>query len=104
MEQEEQIIVQITTNMMMAGDVMNAHSMADDGMSNEGVVALRIKGYRAILRTGGDMGMGENSEEAQAIVGGAFVSVRTQGLKEKGQAEKFLNLIDFEKLKGIVGE
>ncbi len=106
MQEQAQINVMVTTNMMMASEVMNAHSMADDGMSNEGVTALRVKGYRAILRTGGNMmgDMEQNSEEAHAIVGAAFIRVEARGMKEKGQAEKFLNLIDFDKLKGIVGE
>ena len=77
-------------------------------MGNTQTKAIRVKGYRAITRSiggEGDPNMAmTKSEQAQAIVGGAFVSVNTQGLKEKGQAEKLLNLIDFEKLVGIVGK
>ncbi len=110
---QEQISVQITTNMMMASEVMNAHAMSDEGAGNPNIKAFRVKGYRAILRTSDGMRMGATPagggseskiETAQAIVGGAFISVETRGLKEAGQAEKLLNLIDLEKLKGIVGE
>jgi hypothetical protein len=107
---QEQISVQITTNMSMAREVMNAHAMSEDGMGNgqSNVKPIRAKGYRAIIRTSGNEGDpmmgGSKMETAQAIVGGAFVSVEARGLKEVGQAEKLLNLIDFEKLKGIVGE
>ena len=107
----EEIRVQITTNMMMASEVMNAHSSSEEGMMGMGnakTKAIRVKGYRAITRTMGGEGDGSmavpKSEQAQAIVGGAFVSVDAQGLKEEGQAEKLLNLIDFEKLVGIVGK
>jgi len=114
MGQQEQISVQITTNMMMANEVMNAHATSEEGMPMAGsnnVRPIRIKGYRAIIRTSDGMGMPATSgssesknETAQAIVGGAFISVEARGMKESGQAEKLLNLIDFEKLKGIVGE
>jgi hypothetical protein len=109
MEGMEEIRVQITTNMMMASEVMNAHSNPDEGMmGNDQVKAYRVKGYRAITRSfggEGDPGLGgTKAEQAQAVVGGAFISVDAQGLKESGQAEKLLNLIDFEKLVGIVGK
>lgn len=109
---EQRISVQITTNMMMANEVMNAHSMAENTMGG-GSKPIRVKGYRAIVRSNeseggaegrGIPGMGGSMEEAQAIVGAAFIRVEAMGLKEKGQAEKFLNAIDFDKLKGIVGE
>lgn len=111
MGNQEQISVQITTNMMMAREVMNAHAMSEEGGAGAGqsnIKPIRVKGYRAIVRTSGgenDPMMGSSKmETAQAIVGGAFVSVEARGLKEPGQAEKLLNLIDFDKLKGIVGE
>lgn len=109
MAQQSQISVQITTDMMMASELQMAHSGTDNGMMMQegGNKAIRIKGYRAMTRSDSFAmpGMeGGGSEEAQAIVGGAFISVTAQGLKEKGQAEKFLSLIDFDKLKGIVGE
>lgn len=103
----EQIAVQITTNMMSAGEVMNAHSMQESGMGSNEVVPVRVKGYRAITRT---FGGGENDpgsmkmQQAQAIVGGAFISVEVQGAKEPGQALKFLETVDFEKLIGMVGK
>lgn len=106
---QEQIIVQITTNMMSAGEVMNAHSMQEGGMGSSDVKPIRVKGYRAITRTFGggdenDPAGSQKMEQAQAIVGGAFISIDAQGAKEDGQAEKFLNMIDFEKLIGMVGK
>ena len=107
MGQRPEITVRITTDMMMAGEVQRAHSSSGDNNGNSGMKALRIKGYRAMVRTESernrDMGAG-GSEEAQAIVGGAFISVSTRGMSEPGQAEKFLALIDFDRLKGFVGE
>ncbi|MBL4585630.1 MAG: hypothetical protein JKX84_01025 [Flavobacteriales bacterium] len=102
----EEITVQITTDMMMASEVQMAHSGSDGGMMGD-MKAIRIKGYRAVVRSqsdgmSGDVGGG--SQEAMATVGGAFITVRTQGVKEEGQAERLLNLIDFDKLKTIVGE
>ncbi len=107
--QQEEIVVRITTNMMMATEVMNAHSMSEENMGMDSGKPVRVKGYRALLRTyGGEdspEGMGQPlNEQAMAVVGGAYVHVEARGLKEKGQAEKLLNLIDFDKLKGIVGE
>ncbi len=109
---QEQITVSITTNMMMAGSVQSAHSMADSGMESNDVKVLRVKGYRAITKSlgsgmGTGMGMpsgGSVGEQAQAIVGGAFISVEARGVKEPGAALKFLESIDLEKLKAIVGE
>ncbi|MFM1876787.1 MAG: hypothetical protein RL266_2524 [Bacteroidota bacterium] len=107
--QPAEIRVLITTNMMMASEVMNAHSMADQGMANAGTEAIRVKGYRALVKLRSNEGMGMpgvdqvKTEEAHAIVGGAFVQVTAQGLEE-GQAKAFLELIDFEKLVGLVGK
>lgn len=107
--QPAEIRVQITTNMMMASEVMNAHSMADQGMTNAGTEAIRVKGYRALVKSSSNQGMGmpgveqRKTEEANAIVGGAFIQVTAQGLDE-GQAKAFLELIDFEKLIGLVGK
>lgn len=109
MEQEE-IYVQITTNMMMASEVMNAHSMSDQGMApSDGTEAYRVKGYRAVARntTAKEDGMGmmmQGQDMAQAVVGGAYISVEVRGSKEPGQAKKFLELVDLEKLVGIVGK
>jgi hypothetical protein len=96
--------------MMMAGEVMNAHSMSENQMSREGTRPLRIKGFRAVVNTqqdGSDSMMGEdqpNRETAQVIVGGAFVSIEAQGMEKPGNAEKMANQIDFFKLKEIIGE
>ena len=115
MGNEPELRVQITTNMMMANEVQMAHSMSEegmgmDGMSGQKTEALRVKGYRAIVKTysneGGDEMMGDmeqqNREEAHAIVGGAFIMITAQGLE--GKAKAFLEQIDFEKLVGIVGK
>lgn len=107
---QEEVYVQITTNMMMASEVMSAHSMSDQGMApSEGLEAYRVKGYRAIARNisakEDSMGMMMQAQDmAQAIVGGAFISVEVRGSKEPGQAKKFLDLVDLEKLVGIVGK
>lgn len=111
----EEVNVQITTNMMMANEVLSAHSMSDEGGGGTGSTtqAVRVKGYRALLKSyGGDAsgssgmpGMSMPSTEvAQAVVGAAFVSVEVRGAKEKGLAEKFLNQIDLEKLISFVGK
>ncbi|TNF31183.1 MAG: hypothetical protein EP314_00990 [Bacteroidetes bacterium] len=107
MMQTEQITVTITTNMMSAGEVMSAHSMQENGMASDQVKPIRVKGYRAITKEFGGMGaeaMSPKMEQAQAIVGGAFVSVDVQGGKEPGQALKLLETIDFDKLISIVGK
>jgi hypothetical protein len=120
MGNSEQIMVEITTNMMSASDVMSAHSMAEEGMNMgmEGMKseAYRVKGYRALSKTyggesaseseeGAGMNMGQPKiDEAQVIVGGAYIRVTAQGLKKDGQAKAFVELIDFEKLIGIVGK
>lgn len=111
---EKEIRVTITTNMMMANEVQNAHSMSDEGMMNESQKsqAVRINGYRGLLKTSGGEKQGQEegmmgqpkTEQAMVIVGGAFITVEATGLTEEGQAEKFIKLIDFAKLKGIVGE
>lgn len=107
---EPQIKVTISSDMMMAGEVMNAHSMSENQMSQEGRKALRIKGFRAVVKTqqgGADAMMGGNQpsrETAQVIVGGAFVSIEAQGLEKLGNAEKMANQIDFLRLKEIIGE
>lgn len=113
-EMEPTISVEITTDMMSASDVMNAHSSSENGGGYPGVTALRVKGYRAIVRTEeNDNGMesqeGEEQqktvrEEAHAIVGGAFVRVTAEGLSETGKAQVLLEQVDFEKLIGIVGK
>jgi hypothetical protein len=116
----EQVMVEITTNMMSASDVMSAHSLAEEGMNMgmEGMKteAYRVKGYRALSKTYGGESAGESEDgagmnmgqpkidEAQVIVGGAFIRVTAQGLKEDGQAKAFVEMIDFEKLIGIVGK
>jgi len=109
----EQVTVQVTTNMMMANEVLSAHSMADEGGGSSTVQAIRVKGYRAIIKSyGGEnqggssmpgMGM-QSTEVAQAVVGAAFVSVEVRGAKEKGLAEKYLSQIDLEKLISFVGK
>lgn len=116
MGSQSEITVQITNNMMMASEVMSAHAMSEEGMSMEGMKteAFRVKGYRALSKSfGGEsnegeeggMGMGEQKvEEAHAIVGGAFIIITARGLEKEGQAKAFLELIDFEKLIGIVGK
>lgn len=109
MMSEPQIMVTISTDMMMAGEVMNAHSMSENQMGQEGIKPLRVKGYRAIVRTQGGsgddpMGGQQKRETVQIIVGGAFVSIESQGFEEFGDAEKLANQIDLEKLKGIIGE
>lgn len=115
MGNEPQLRVKITTDMMMANEVMSAHAssgMQMGGMSGEKTEAYRVGGYRAIHKIysnegGGEMGMEmasqQKREEAQAIVGGAFVHVTAEGL-EDGAAKSFLEKVDFEKLIGIVGK
>ncbi len=103
MGERERLSVTITTNMMMANEVMNAHSRSEDGRSDGRAKPIRVKGFRATVRTEEFRGMGR-SEEVHVIVGGAFIKVEMRGVKEFGQAEKFLELIDFDKLKSIVGE
>lgn len=117
MGSQPEISVRITNNMMMANDVMSAHAMSEEGMSMgmEGMKseAFRVKGYRALSRSyGGEnsegedgMGMGQQKmDEAHAIVGGAFIMVTARGLEEDGQSKALLELIDFDKLIGIVGK
>ncbi len=115
MSSTQEIKVTITTNMMMANEVQNAHSMSEEGMmnGNQKSQAVRIDGYRGLLKTSGGESQGQGdgmmmgqpkTETAMVIVGGAFIMVEASGLTEDGQAEKFINLIDFTKLKGIVGE
>jgi hypothetical protein len=116
---EPGIQVTITTNMMMAGEVNSAHSMADQGinsgMSGVTMEAYRVKGYRAVSKVSVDveltsqeqsqMGMEQQRiDEAQAIVGGALVSVKISNGDGSGEAKKFLELVDFDKLIGIVGK
>jgi hypothetical protein len=106
--QEPEINVMVTTDMMMAGEVNNAHSSSESGYNQEGVEPIRIKGYRAVIRKSGEnddpmMGEQESSETVQVIVGGAFISVESRGT-ETGQAEKLAGLIDFAKLKSMIGE
>ena len=110
---ELEIRVQVTTNMMMASEVMNAHTISEEGMSGgmdgQKVEAYRVKGYRAIIKTNEgetnpDMGMDQpKMQEAQAIVGGAYIVVTASGM-EDGKAKAFLEQIDFEKLVAIVGK
>lgn len=100
--------VMITSDMMMAGEVSNAHSNSEGGYHQEGVEPIRIKGYRAVLRKSSEnrdpmMGEQQSSESVQVIVGGAFVSIESRGT-EPGQAEKLAGLIDFVKLKSMIGE
>lgn len=106
---QEEFKVEISTNMMRASEVMNAHSASENGSTmGSNLKAYRVKGYRAVLRESSGSGpMGASmgaSEEAQAVVGSAFISVSANGMKEKGQAEKLLELIDMEKLVGIIGK
>ncbi len=118
MGNEEEIRVQVTTNMMMANEVQMAHSMSEQdmgmgGMEGQKTEALRIKGYRAMVKTfsnqpdpamqGMEGAEQPKREEAHAIVGGAFIMINTQGL-EDGKAKAFLEQVDFEKLVGIVGK
>lgn len=106
-QEQEQITVQITTNMMNASEVQNAHSMQEGGMGSGEAKPVRVKGYRAITKSygGGENDPGSQKvEQAQAIVGGAFISVDIQGANEPGQALKLLEMIDFEKLVGMVGK
>lgn len=107
---EPTLIVEISTDMMNASEVMNAHSNSEGG-GDPNITAFRVKGYRAIARKepsyGGDESEGQEQpirEEAHAIVGGAFVKVMAEGLEEEGKAKAFLEQIDFEKLVGIVGK
>lgn len=110
----EQVTVQISTNMLMANEVLSAHSMADEGGSGGPTTqAIRVKGYRAITKSYGGENAGGSSmpgmsmsstDVAQAVVGAAFVSVEVRGAKEKGLAEKFLNELDLEKLISFVGK
>ena len=106
--QEPEINVMVTTDMMMAGEVNNAHSSSESGYNEEGVEPIRIKGYRAVVRKlvendDSVTGEPEYSETAQVIVGGAFISVESRGT-ETGPAEKLAGLIDFAKLKSMIGE
>jgi hypothetical protein len=113
------ITVQISTNTMMASEVMAAHSTGQEGMSGGmgGVKseAYREKGYRALSKTSSgnstesgaepaDPMMQQKVDEAHAIVGGAYVMVSVQGGDGNGQAKEFLKLIDFDKLISIVGK
>lgn len=106
--QEPEFNVMITTDMMMAGEVSAAHSSSEGGYTQERVEAIRIKGYRAVIRKSVEnndsmMGEQQSSETVQVIVGGAFITVEARGT-EAGQAEKFAGLIDFVKLKTMIGE
>ncbi|MCB0755064.1 MAG: hypothetical protein H6603_08380 [Flavobacteriales bacterium] len=119
MGNEPQLNVRITTNMMMANEVMNAHTMSSErmkmdvpGMESE---AYRVKGYRALSKSyGGDSteGEGESMEpsgqqkiqEAHAIVGGAYIVVTAMGVDKDGEAKALLKQVDFDKLIGIVGK
>lgn len=96
---QEEIRVEITTNMMMANEVMNAHSASDNGaaaMAGAETKVYRVKGYRAISRGSGgagSTGMGMSaSEQAQVIVGGAFISVSASGLKGKRSGREILGV------------
>ena len=116
---EPMIQVKITTNMMMANDVMSAHSMSEEGMemgmSGVNTEAYRVKGYRAISKVSVDQGevsqeqmdmgmMQQKIDEAQAIAGGAFIMVSVMNGEGEAQAKAFMELIDFDKLIGIVGK
>jgi len=110
MMNEARIEVQISTDMMMAGEVMNAHSMSESSMvGDQNAEAYRVKGYRALYKTSGDRPVPEGmpaepaTEEASAIVGAAYVKVRAVGL-EPGKAKAFLEAVDLDKLIGIVGK
>ena len=102
------IYAEITTNMMSASSVANAHSMSDEGHGQEHLKPIRVKGYRAIIMTqnNGDSpeALRNNQETVQIIVGGSFITINARGLGENGQALKFAEEIDFDKLKAMIGE
>jgi hypothetical protein len=111
MVQQQMLRVEVTTNMMMASEVQMAHSEPETS-GNQNVKAIRIKGYRAIVRTESmNMGAGGEGEaqttiieDAKVIVGGALVSVNANGMDKPGVAEAFLNEVDFDKLIQLVGK
>lgn len=110
MMQQQMLRVEVTTNMMMASEVQMAHSEPESS-GNQNVKAIRIKGYRAMVRTesmnmgAGDEGEGQTiMEDAKVIVGGALVSVNANGMDKPGVAEAFLNEVDFDKLIQLVGK
>lgn len=95
--------VTISTNLMMATEVVQAHSPQegmDMSMGRQGTFeAVRIKGFRAFLRS--DQYSGSSG---QMIVGGAFVKVEGRGTTDLAAIKSALEAIDCDKLKTIVGE
>jgi len=93
--------VSVSTNVSMAFELMNAHSGGEgqpamgDGTSE----ALRVKGYRALVKNTPHSG-----PTAQMLVGGAFIDVRAMGQKDDKIVRSFLEAINTDKLKSIVGE
>jgi len=92
----------ITTNLMMANEVIMAHGSEDNAMrGGDGSKAepIRIKGFRAMLRS--NRGMGTTG---QMIVGGAYLRAEGRGMQDSKAVLDLLNAIDTEQLKRIVGE
>lgn len=92
----------VTTNLMIANEVIMAHGTENNAMRNgdgSKSEAIRIKGFRALLRTDPDLGT-----TAQMIVGGAYIRAEGRGMKDSKAVMDLLNSIDTEQLKKIVGE
>lgn len=90
----------VSTNLMMANEVLMAHGGEDMGMVGMGVSEpIRIKGFRALLKHDEFSGA-----SGQMIVGGAFVRVSMSGAKDTNTVKALLEAIDAEKLKAMVGE
>jgi hypothetical protein len=92
----------VTTNLMMANEVIMAHGSDDSNMrGGDGSMAvpLRIKGYRALMRTDRNMGT-----TGQMIVGGAYIRAEGRGMTDDKAVTALLNTIDTDLLKRTVGE
>lgn len=96
------ITVSLSTNVSGAFELMNAHSGGEQPMTGSGAPAseaIRIKGYRALIKN--DQYIGPSG---QLLVGGAFIDVRATGQKDTKNVRALLEAIDCNLLKSVVWE
>lgn len=101
-DEETKINVTISNNMMMANEVMMAHSEENYNMGSpeEEFSAIRVKGYRATVRFHKEFGSGG----VTVLAGGGLVRIEPNKIDNKETLVKIAEAINYDTVKSILGE
>lgn len=96
------ITASVSNNMMMANEVMMAHSEENYTMGSpeEEFEAIRVKGYRATIRYNKEFKNGT----VTVLAGGGLVRLEGNQLTDKNVMKQIAEAINYDTIKSILGE